>query len=254
MESVTWRYLRWFYQQMDLVYVPSRSYRQQLITKSLDPDKLRLLPHGTDVSMFHPSYREPTFWQRFGVNGGPKVTYVGRIAKEKDLDVLIEVYRELAGRRPDCTLAVVGDGPFLPRMRESLAYPNVVFTGFLFDGDLSRAYASSDVFVFPSTTDTFGNVVLEAMASGVPVIVSDKGGPREIVQHGRTGFITKGRSASALLSGIERLLDDPELRSQMSQRCRAFAETRSWEKIYCSFWNGDESDTVEAEDIQQWHR
>src|SRR5262249_21298579 len=67
--------------QMDLVYVPSHFYRQQLIAKILDPDKLRLLPHGTDVRVFHPTYREPTFWQRFGINGGPKVTYVGRIAK-----------------------------------------------------------------------------------------------------------------------------------------------------------------------------
>jgi len=98
-------------------------------------------------------------------------------------------------------------------------------------------YASSDLFVFPSTTDTFGNVVLEAMASGLPVVVSDKGGPKEIVQHGRTGLVTRARDATDLLTGIERLLDDSALRQQMSAYCRSYAEKQSWERIYLNFWN-----------------
>ena len=196
MEATAWRYLRWFYEQMDMIYVPSRVYQQQLVAKSFDPKKLRLFPHGADAEAFHPRYRDPLWWQRFGVNGGPKVLYVGRIAKEKDLDVLIQVYQQLASRRPESTLVVVGDGPFLQQMKEGLPYPNVIFTGFLRGEELSRAYASSDLFVFPSTTDTFGNVVLEAMASGLPVVVSDKGGPKEIVQHGRTGLVTRARDAS----------------------------------------------------------
>ena len=85
-------------------------------------------------------------------------------------------------------------------MKAALLYP--VFTGFLFDEELSQAYASSDISVFPSTTDTFGNVVLEAMASGVPVIVSDRGGPRETVQHGRTIFVTKGRDSRQVVEAI----------------------------------------------------
>jgi glycosyltransferase involved in cell wall biosynthesis len=250
LESAAWRYLRWFYEQMDVIYVPSRVYRQQLVAKGFVARKLHLFPHGTDVEVFHPKHRDPLFWETYGANGGPKITYIGRVAKEKDLDILIEVYEQLARRRPECTLTVVGDGPFLGQMRENLPYPNVVFTGFLFGSDLSRAYASSDIFVFPSTTDTFGNVVLEAMASGVPVIVSDKGGPREIVQHGRTGLVTKGRNATELLSGIERLLDNPELRDEMSSHCRSYAESRSWEKIYLDFWNGHDCDRFEMEGNQ----
>ena len=237
MEATAWRYLRWFYEQMDLIYVPSRVYKQQLVAKGFDSKKLRLFPHGADAEVFHPRYRDPQWWQRFGVNGGPKVLYVGRIAKEKDLDVLIQVYQQLASRRPESTLVVVGDGPFLQQMREGLPYPNVIFTGFLHGEELSRVYASSDIFVFPSTTDTFGNVVLEAMASGLPVVVSDKGGPKEIVQHGRTGLVTKARDAADLLSGVERLLDDSALRQQMSAHSRSYAEKQSWERIYLNFWN-----------------
>ncbi len=188
MEHAAWRYLRWFYEQMDVVLVPSRAYRQQLIAKGLDPKKLRLFPHGTDLQTFHPGHRDPSFWSKYGAGGGPKVTYVGRVAKEKDLDVLIGVYDLLARRRPDCTLSVVGDGPFLEQMKQALVHPNVVFTGFLFNEGLSAAYASSDVLVFPSTTDTFGSVVLEAMASGVPVIVSDRGAPA-------SSFSTEGRGS-----------------------------------------------------------
>ena len=124
MESAAWRYLRWFYDQMDVVLVPSRAYHQQLIAKGLDAGKLRLFPYGTDLQAFHPSHRDPSFWSKYGAHGAPTVTYVGRVAKEKDLDVLIQVYEQLARRRPECTLCVVGDGPFLAQMKQALAHSN----------------------------------------------------------------------------------------------------------------------------------
>jgi len=254
LESVTWKYLTWFYDQMDLIYVPSRYYREQLIDNGFRPEKLRFFPHGTDTDTFSPAFCDPHFWTKYGVNGGTKVTYVGRLAREKDLDVLTEVYAELARRRPECTFAVVGDGPYLEQMKRALPYPNVVFTGFLLDEELSRAFASSHIFVFPSTTDTFGNVVLEAMASGLPVIVSDKGGPKEIVEHGRTGFVTKARSVSDLLQSIELLLDNPELRSEMSAHCRTAAMARDWDKIYLDFWQGQDNGRLQEEDLVRWRR
>ena len=241
LEETTWRYLRWFYEQMDLILVPSRIYRQQLIERDFDPQKLRLFPHGTNTEIFHPRHRDPLFWSKYGGNGGPKVIYVGRVVIEKDLDILIDVYDHLARRRPECTLAVVGDGPFLSHMKDKLPHPNVVFTGVLLGKELSQAFASSDIFVFPSTTDTFGNVVLEAMASGLPVVVTDRGGPKEIVQNGRTGLVAKGRNVAQLLQGIEALIDNPGLRQTMSLNCRSFAETRSWEHIYQDVWNSQEN-------------
>ena len=240
MEGAAWRYVRWFYDQMDLIFVPSRACRQQLIANGFDPAKLRLFPHGTDTQAFHPRHRDPAFWPRRGAGRGPVVAYVGRVAKEKDLDVLVEVYRQLACRRPDTTLAVVGEGPFLAQMKQALPFPNVLFTGFLFDDALSRAYASSDIFVFPSTTDTFGNVVLEAMASGVPVVVSDRGGACELVDDGRTGLVTRGRDAAQLLDGLEYLLDHPDARVRFGEAARAVAEGYSWDNAYMNFWNGRE--------------
>jgi glycosyltransferase involved in cell wall biosynthesis len=240
MEGLTWQYLRWFYAQMDCIYVPSKVYLDQLIAKGFHPAKLRLFPHGADLDAFHPRFRDPRFWEKYGGNGRTHITYVGRVAKEKDLDILVEVFFKLAKRHPECQLAVVGDGPYLSTMKEKLRSAKAVFTGFLHGEMLSRAYASSDIFLFPSTTDTFGNVIVEAMASGVPVVVSDKGGPREVVMHGRTGLVTKGRDVEAMLEAVEQLVADPDLRLRMAGHCRAFAETRSWKQIYLDFWSQPE--------------
>src|SRR5579863_8349436 len=120
MEGAAWRYVRWFYDQLDLIFVPSRACRQQLMANGFDGAKLRLLPHGIDTQTFHPRHRDPAFWPTRGAGRGPVVTYVGRVAREKDLDILVEVYRELGARRPDVTLTVVGDGPYLPDMKQAL--------------------------------------------------------------------------------------------------------------------------------------
>jgi glycosyltransferase involved in cell wall biosynthesis len=169
------------------------------------------------------------------------VTYAGRVAKDKDLDVLADVYDLLAARRPDCTFAVVGDGPFLVAMRARLHhYPNVVFTGLLSGGELSAAYATSDICVFPGTSDTFGSAVLEAMASGVPVIVAESSGLAEIVEDGVSGVVTKGRSVAGMAIAIESLLDDAGRRRQLAETGRARAEACGWERIYLDVWRGVE--------------
>ncbi|MBV9463173.1 MAG: glycosyltransferase, partial [Verrucomicrobiae bacterium] len=130
----------------------------------------------------------------------------------------------------------VGDGPYLPELRRKLPKGAAVFTGFLSGEALLKAYASADVFVFPSTTDTFGNVVLEAQASGLPAIVSDKGGPCEQIIHGRSGFITQGRDAEDLCRAMRQMMAEPELRSRMSGEARTLMRARSWEKAFETFW------------------
>jgi glycosyltransferase involved in cell wall biosynthesis len=114
---------------------------------------------------------------------------------------------------------------------------DAIFTGYLGGEDLATAYASADFFAFPSTTDTFGNVVLEAQASGIPVIVSDVGGPRDLVSHGVDGYVTKGLDAADLAEAIRNLAADPALRAQMGACGRARVETRDWAEAFERFWN-----------------
>jgi glycosyltransferase involved in cell wall biosynthesis len=128
----------------------------------------------------------------------------------------------------------VGDGPYLKELRDAL--PEAIFTGYLSGGDLARAFASADIFVFPSTTDTFGNVVLEAMASGLPAIVSDTGGPRELVKTGVTGYVTRSLDVDDFAAATERLVADPGLREKMRANALASVQNRDWSEAFAKFW------------------
>jgi len=132
-------------------------------------------------------------------------------------------------------LAIVGDGPYLEQLRRENR--DVVFTGYLRGDPLWTAYASADVFVFPSATDTFGNVVLEANAAGLPAIVSGQGGPAELVRDGQTGFVVRAHDAEAFRKAMGRFLDDPGLRERMGREARAFVEDRNWTAAFEKFWN-----------------
>ena len=161
--------------------------------------------------------------------------FVGRISKEKNLDTLVAATRRLAEWKTAARPLFIGDGPYLADMKRLLQ--DALFTGYLRGEELASAYASADFFVFPSTTDTFGNVVLEAQASGLPVIVSDVGGPRDLVQHAKDGFITKALDAGELAEAIRRLTQDPELRKRMGGLARSRVETRDWSEAFEKFWH-----------------
>lgn len=239
LESVTWRYMHWFYGQLDTVFVNSEEYRQSWIDRGLDPAKLKIFPRGLDTDLFHPGRRDPAFWDKFGVsNGQVRLLYVGRVSKEKDLDVLGNAYRRLREEHLPVQLFIVGHGPYSQAFAESL--PEAFFTGYLRGKELAAAYASADIFVFPSTTDTFGNVIIEAQASGVPVIVSDSGGPKELVEDHATGFVTKSHDVDDLTRAIRMLVIDPALRRRMGDRARESVTNRTWPAAFQAFWSTTE--------------
>jgi glycosyltransferase involved in cell wall biosynthesis len=228
--------MHWFYSQMDIIYVNSEHYRRCWIDRGIPAEKLKILPRGLDTTLFHPTRRTGSFREKFGaLNGEPVLLYVGRISKEKDLDILACAYRKLRQKYPSTRLVLVGDGPYLKELRDSI--PDATFTGYLSGGDLAKAFASADIFVFPSTTDTFGNVVLEAMASGLPAIVSDTGGPRELVKNGITGYVTRSHDIEDFTTATARLLSDPALRESMRANARAAVENRDWSEAFAKFWS-----------------
>jgi len=235
LETLTWVYMHWFYSQMDTLYVNSEHYRRCWIERGIAAEKLKILPRGLDTSLFHPAKRDHGVRAKFGAaNGEPVLLYVGRISKEKDLDVLAAAYRGLRKRHSRARLVLVGDGPYLKELRDTL--PEAVFTGYLSGADLAKAFASADIFVFPSTTDTFGNVVLEAMASGLPAVVSDTGGPRELVRNGVTGYVTRSHDVTDFATATERLVADPALRDSMRANALAAVRDRDWSEAFARFW------------------
>ncbi len=213
-EDFTWEYMKWYYNQMKLVLAPSEHTKGMLEGKL--ETQVGIFSRGIDTERFHPRYRQ--------VGEAVTVLYVGRVSMEKNLEVLAEIFSEERGAR----LVVVGDGPYREEMQRRC--PGVEFAGFLKGEELSRAYASADIFVFPSTTDTFGNVVLEAMSSGLPVIVSDQMGPRELVQEGVNGFVAEDTEAFG--EKLELLIRDKPRRQQMGRKAREYALSRSWEAVF----------------------
>jgi glycosyltransferase involved in cell wall biosynthesis len=235
LESLAWKYMHWFYGQLDTLFVNSEQYRHSWIERGIEPAKIKILPRGLDTALFTPERGTPDFWKQFGSNGsGVRLLYVGRVSKEKDLDVLVQAFRKLRADKVPVQLSVVGHGPFSDTLAHLI--PEACFTGYLSGTQLASAYASSDIFVFPSTTDTFGNVIIEAQAAGLPVIVSDVGGPKELVTNGVNGLITKAHDAADFSRAIRRLSEDKTLRQTMGNAARRSVQDRSWPNAFRKFW------------------
>jgi len=235
--DLTRKYMAWYYKQMDVVYAPSSAIAEELTTFGVDRKAIRVYPRGVDTARFDPIKRNGFYKPWPGIDSF-KLIYVGRVSREKDLDILVTAYKSAISRMNghDVHLVIVGDGPYRTEMEKELLGLPVVFTGVLHGEALAAAYASADLFVFPSTTDTFGNVVLEAQASGLPVIVSDRGGPMENIDPGKTGLVVPGRDADSLAQAMIELCADPRRVKRMGEAARVFAEERSFGSAFLATW------------------
>jgi len=236
MEDAAWRYMCWFYGQMDTIYAPSHSTAKDLCARGIGAERIVVHPRGVDVERFRPD-RDSRFFEALGLARQFKIIYVGRVSREKSLDVLAEAFRKVHAHRPDARLIIVGDGPYLEEMQAKTAGLPVVYTGYLQGEALTSAYAGADLFVFPSATDTFGNVVLEAQASGLPVVVTSSGGPREAMQPGRTGLVVAPYDADALAMSVLDLMFDRERLLSMSVLARKFAAQTSFDQAFLRTWS-----------------
>lgn len=235
-EDLAWKYVLWYYDQLDVIYAPSHSTCDELIEKGINADKIRVYPRGIDVVRFTPQKRNGILSKWYGISSGTTFLYVGRVSKEKNLHLLADAFRTYIQAHPNAHLLVVGDGPYLEEMRQNMKDLPCHFSGYLDGDDLAQVYASADVFVFPSTTDTFGNVVLEAQASGLPVIVTDQGGPCENIVPDKTGIVVPGGCARNLLFAMKTLADDPRRVAAMGRAARQYVEAHSFEAAFLKTW------------------
>ncbi|KAJ4761378.1 D-inositol 3-phosphate glycosyltransferase [Rhynchospora pubera] len=225
-----WQLIGFLHRSADLTLVPSVAIAKDFeAAKVLSSSKIRLWNKGVDSDSFHPRFRSHEMRVKLteGEPEKPLVIHVGRIGLEKNLDFLKRVMDRLPGVR----IAFVGDGPYRPELEKLFKGMPAVFTGMLSGEELSRAYASADMFVMPSESETLGQVVLESMSSAVPVVAARAGGVPDIIpadQEGRTGFLFVPGDLSDCLSKVERLLADPDLREAMGRAAREDTEKYDW--------------------------
>jgi glycosyltransferase involved in cell wall biosynthesis len=220
-EDVSLAMIGMFYRTAGVLFAPNAELCELLTRTTGRP--CHLMPRGVDAELFHPKKRT-----RDASDGTRVLGFVGRLSVEKNVALLVTIQDELARMAlSDFRFMIVGHGGDERWLREHLR--GAEFTGVLRGEALSAAYANMDLFVFPSHTDTFGNVVLEALASGVPAIVTPHGGPKAIVREGVTGRVAEDDGFAAAVAGV---LGDPARHSAMRTSARAYAETASWDAVF----------------------
>ncbi len=237
--GVTDHAVRWFYGQAARVYVPTRATGEGLVRGGLDPARLAMFPRGTDIDAFSPARASRTMRRRMARGGDVVVLYAGRLSAEKGVLLLADAFRRAVRLRPGLRLAIAGDGPARATLARALGDAPYRFLGVLEGDALAAAYASADVFCLPSATETFGQVVTEAAASGLPAVVLDRGGAAELVSHGESGLVVEADDPTALAAAFALLHDDPGLRARLGAGARRAAALRpTWDEVFRDLRDG----------------
>jgi glycosyltransferase involved in cell wall biosynthesis len=229
LENILWRFFTLLANSSDKFFVPSEHYKNLFINRGANPSKISVFTRGVDTELFSPYKRDDEFWTtKLRRKTDRVVLYVGRLAKEKNIDAFLYT----ANHFPQETFVIVGDGPYRQEIEQKKP-KNVHLVGYLKGEDLAKAYASSYIFLFPSETETYAQVVLEAQASGLPVVVSSKGAAHEHVQDGLNGFITT--SKEELVQKVRLLLSDHQLHRRMSYEALERARHLNMRKTYLDY-------------------
>ncbi|MFO7445742.1 MAG: glycosyltransferase family 1 protein [Ignavibacteriaceae bacterium] len=233
LQTFSWNYFRSIYNKCECIYVPSKPIIDELQENGIN--NLYLLPHGVDTNVFNKKHYSAEWKRGLDIEGKYALLFAGRLVWEKDLQTLADAYKIINEQRNDTVFVLAGDGPVRPELEKMM--PKALFLGYQGGQALSSAYASSDIFVFPSTTETFGNVTVEAMASGIPPVCAREGGAYGVINDGVNGLIAEPRDAASLAEKINLLLDHEELRKKIAEKAFNYAQTLSWDNIFNELFN-----------------
>lgn len=233
-------YVQWFFKMMDTIRVPTKEYMNILEKRGLERSKMKLFMRGVDVQHYQPTGVDKSYLNEFYKlpKEGIHLLYTGRISKDKNLNFLMKVFEQLQKDNPSIHLLIAGNGPYLPElMNETANLNNVYFLGKVPQSELPNLYSAVDFFVFPSNTDTFGMAVIEAMSCGLPVFVSNIGGPKELVEGNRGGFILPANQLSVWVETIRNTIrecqEQPQKYLLLKAEARKVAVERSnWDAIF----------------------
>ncbi|GHE33337.1 glycosyltransferase family 4 protein [Sphingobacterium griseoflavum] len=218
-----------FYNRCSTVYVPSESMTKQLENLGVSSQRLTLWQRGIDLTLFNPIKRDLCFVQKITGNTKPNILFASRLVWEKNIQTLIEIYQHLQRNGLAHNLIIAGDGAAKEEMQRHM--PEAYFLGKLEHRELAILYASCDAFVFTSTSETYGNVVIEAMASGLPCVIADGGGSADLIRHRHNGYKCIPKAPEDYLIHLSLLLRDPELHQVISNAALAQVRALDWEHL-----------------------
>ncbi|MEX0719028.1 MAG: glycosyltransferase family 1 protein [Balneolaceae bacterium] len=228
-EFLAWRYFSWFYNTCTHVYVPSQSMIDELLTHDFK-ENMKIWARGVNTQLFSPQKKDEEWRKKAGFKKDDiVVTFVSRLVWEKELATFVQSVKQVAVKNKKVKALIVGDGPIKNELQEMM--PEAHFTGFLEGEALAKAYASSDVFLFPSHTETFGNVTLEAMSSGLPCLVADATGSKSLVEDGVNGLLAIPENKADFSRKLGDIVSDHKLREKMSAASRRKALHYEWDEI-----------------------
>ncbi len=223
-----------FYDRCEMIYVPTDEMISQLKDYGFNTEKMKIWKRGIDLCMFHPGKRNRQILKVLVGNDHPNILFVSRLVWEKNLELLIEMYNGCVDKGLEYNFIIAGDGVARKEMKKKM--PGAFFMGSVPHDSLSKLYASADYFVFPSITETYGNVVAEAMASGIPCIVGDGGGVKSLIRQGVNGFLCNPDDARDFLKMIEILRNQPELTENIINQALSDVRDQDWDLLVSSYF------------------
>lgn len=230
LENLFWNFFRWIHNFSQLNLCPSQATKEKLAEQEIT--NLEIWGRGINPDRFNPSFYEQRIKKKYGLENKLVLLYVGRLAREKNLTLLIESLKDLnSNYQQKIELVITGDGPLREQL-EANSPSNVTFTGYLSGEELSQMYATADIFTFPSVTETYGNVVLEAMASGLPVVGILKGGVKENLVDQYNGLACQQNSKQEFKRKLEKLIRDDHLRRKLAANAYQHARDNSWQQVF----------------------
>lgn len=218
-----------FYNNCQKVYVPANNIMEELKEIGIQSDRLTLWQRGIDLELFNPQKANPEYIRKITNNDKPNILFASRLVWEKNIQTLIDIYHQLKKSDLVYNLIIAGDGSAKEEAQELM--PDAFFLGKLDHDELSKLYASADVFLFTSTSETYGNVVIEAMASGLPCVIANGGGSSSLVEHGHSGFKCVPNNALEYIYFIHKILSNEKLKLEIKEAGLAYVKKLDWEKL-----------------------
>jgi len=225
---------RAFYDYCDVVYVPTTEMIKDLASVGHATSNLKLWQRGIDRQLFNPNKKDTTYLQQHTQNNKPNILFASRLVWEKNLETLIDLYQLNEAKNSPYNILVAGDGVAKESLKNQM--PNAFFFGQVEHEDLAVLYASADIFFFPSITETYGNVVVEAMASGLPCVIANGGGSKSFIIQGFNGFVCEPTNAAAYFEKIDALLYTPKLYKQVVTNGLAYTQQLNWEDLVHTYF------------------